>query len=56
VACRTALLAAGDPPEAEASEAAVTVPDAVLTVFRGGDHDLQLQHPSRVAAAITALA
>ena len=55
VACRTAVLAAGDPPEVEATEAAAALPDGVLTVFPGGDHDLQLQQPDRVAAAITAL-
>lgn len=55
IACRTVLLAAGDPPEAGADEAAASIPAATLTVFPGADHDLQLQYPTRVAAAISAL-
>lgn len=55
IACPTVLLAAGDPPEAGAGEAAASIPGAMLNVFPGGEHDLQLQYPARVAAAISAL-
>ena len=52
VRCPTVLLAAGDPPDAGATEAAAALPAADLVVFPGGDHDLHAQHPGRVATAI----
>jgi pimeloyl-ACP methyl ester carboxylesterase len=55
VRCHTVLLAADDPPHQSALEAASTLPDAELIVFRDGEHDLHLQFPDRVAAAIARL-
>ncbi len=56
VRCRTVLLAAGDPPDAGAIEAASALPTATLVPFPGGDHDLHAQHPDRVTREIGALA
>lgn len=55
VVCPTVLLAAGDPPDAGAEEAASALPDATLVTFPEGDHDLHAQYPDRVAAAIESL-
>jgi pimeloyl-ACP methyl ester carboxylesterase len=55
VRCHTVLLAADDPPHPSACEAATTLPDAELIAFPGGEHDLHLQFPDRVAAAIARL-
>jgi pimeloyl-ACP methyl ester carboxylesterase len=55
VRCRTVLLAAGDPPDGPTREAASALPDAELLTFPGGEHDLHLQFPDRVAAAIARL-
>jgi pimeloyl-ACP methyl ester carboxylesterase len=55
VRCPTVLLAAGDPPDPGAPEAAAALPDATLVVFPDGDHDLHAQYPDRVAAAIESL-
>jgi pimeloyl-ACP methyl ester carboxylesterase len=49
------LLAAGDPPDGPTREAASALPDAELLTFPGGEHDLHLQFPDRVAAAIARL-
>lgn len=55
VRCRTVLLAADDPPHPSARAAASTLLDAELIAFAGGEHDLHLQFPDRVAAAIARL-
>lgn len=55
VRCHTVLLAADDPPHPSAGEAAVALPHAELIAFAGGEHDLHLQYPDRVAAAIARL-
>ncbi|MEJ3653151.1 alpha/beta fold hydrolase [Actinomycetes bacterium KLBMP 9759] len=55
VRCRTVLLAADDPPHPSAREAASTLHDAELIAFAGGEHDLHLQFPDQVAAAIARL-
>jgi pimeloyl-ACP methyl ester carboxylesterase len=55
VRCRAVLLAADDPPHRSAREAACTLPDAELIAFPGGEHDLHLQFPDRVGAAIARL-
>lgn len=55
VRCHTVLLAADDPPHQSACEAASTLPDAELIAFPGGEHDLHLQFPDQVAAAIARL-
>ncbi|WP_232667074.1 alpha/beta fold hydrolase [Pseudonocardia sp. TRM90224] len=55
VRCRTVLLAADDPPHPSAREAASTLLDAELIAFRDGEHDLHLQFPDQVAAAIARL-
>lgn len=52
VRCRTLLLAADDPPHKSAVEAASVISDAELITFPGGEHDLHLQFPDQVAAAI----
>ncbi len=52
VRCPVTLLAAGDPPDAMAEEAAAALPHATLVAFSGGDHDLHAQYPGRVAEAI----
>lgn len=56
VRCRAVLLAADDPPHQSAHEAASIMTEAELTGFPGGEHDLHLQFPDRVAAAIARLA
>ncbi|HEX3827543.1 MAG TPA: hypothetical protein VHV82_09755 [Sporichthyaceae bacterium] len=53
--CHTILLAADDPPHQSARQAACTLPDAELLAFPGGEHDLHLQFPGRVSAAIARL-
>jgi len=55
VRCRTVLLAAGDRPDAPTRDAASALPDAELLTFPAGEHDLHLQFPDRVAAAIARL-
>ncbi|GAA5149235.1 alpha/beta hydrolase [Pseudonocardia eucalypti] len=55
VRCRTLLLAADDPPHPSAGDAASALPDAELIAFPDGEHDLHLQYPDRVAAAIAHL-
>jgi len=55
VRCPTVLLAADDPPHPSARAAASTLLDAELIAFPGGEHDLHLQFPDRVAAAIARL-
>ncbi|MDN5860250.1 MAG: alpha/beta hydrolase [Pseudonocardia sp.] len=55
VRCHTVLLAADVPPPPLACAAASTMPDAELIAFSGGEHDLHLQFPDRVAAAIARL-
>jgi pimeloyl-ACP methyl ester carboxylesterase len=55
VRCHTVLLAAEDPPHQSACEAASMLPDAELFAFPGGEHDLHLQFPDRVAAPIARL-
>ena len=54
VRCRTVMLAAGDPPDEPTRQAASSMAAALIT-FPGGEHDLHLQFPSRVAAAIARL-
>ena len=56
VRCRTVLLAADDPPHPSARAAASALPYAELIAFPGGEHDLHLQFPDQVAAAIARLA
>lgn len=56
VRCPAILLAAGDPPDAMAQEAAAAVSHASLVAFPGGEHDLHAQHPGRVAEAILRVA
>jgi len=55
VRCRTVLLAAGDPPDRPTRQAASALADAELVTFPGGEHDLHLQFPDQVAAAIARL-
>jgi pimeloyl-ACP methyl ester carboxylesterase len=55
VRCHTVLLAADDPPHPSARAAASALPDAELITFSGGEHDLHLQFPEQVAAAIARL-
>ncbi len=55
VRCHTVLLAADDPPHPSARAAASTMLDAELIAFPGGEHDLHLQFPDRVATAIARL-
>jgi pimeloyl-ACP methyl ester carboxylesterase len=55
VRCHTVLLAADDPPHPSACAAASNLPHAELIAFSGGEHDLHLQFPERVAAAIARL-
>jgi pimeloyl-ACP methyl ester carboxylesterase len=55
VRCTAVLLAAGDPPDGPTREAASALADAELVTFPGGEHDLHLQFPDRVAAAIARL-
>jgi pimeloyl-ACP methyl ester carboxylesterase len=55
VRCETVLLAADDPPHESAVAAAAVLPHASLVTFPGGEHDLHLQFPDQVAAAIARL-
>jgi pimeloyl-ACP methyl ester carboxylesterase len=52
VRCPTVLLAAGDPPDEPTRQAASVLPAAELLTFPSGEHDLHLQFPDQVGAAI----
>ncbi len=55
VHCRTVVMAAEDPPDAPTRDAASALGNAELVTFPGGEHDLHLQFPNRVAGAIARL-
>jgi pimeloyl-ACP methyl ester carboxylesterase len=55
VRCRTVLMTAGDPHDRPTRSAVAALADAELITFADGEHDLHLQFPDRVAAAIARL-